>query len=126
MRLTKRRLVRMGAEAGFYAEVDTVRLERLAREVLDYIQTHINPDNDEYEIGLWVAPMCKRVLDGTIRLPVPHLDLPLSYPVREGLLPLDFQELFSEFRITACGMALEISEEIVVDGVSYMVADFEE
>lgn len=126
MTATRKKLVKLMGDTGFYAEVDLVKLRRVARELLNHIQTTISPTNDEYGIWKWVVPMCQAVLDGTIELPVPYLDLPLSYPMREGLLPLDFQRIFSEFRITASGMALEMSDKIVVDGVSYIYADFEE
>ncbi|NHZ36090.1 hypothetical protein [Massilia rubra] len=126
MNVTKKRLVRLVGNTGFYAEVDVVKLRRIAKNLLSYIQTNIDPNNDEYGILKWVVPMCKAVLDGSIQLPVPYVDLPLSYPMREGLLPLDFQEIFSEFRVTASGMALTMSEKIVIDGVPHMYADFEE
>ena len=111
---------------GFYAEVDIVKLKRLAMELLNYIQINISQDDDEYKIWEWVVPMCKAVLDGTIQLPVPFVDLPLNYPMREGLLHPDFQKKFSEFRVAACGMILEFSEKIMIDGVTYMYAEFEE
>lgn len=126
MSTTKKRLVRLIGDTGFYAEIDGVKLKRIAQDLLSYIQMNTEPDNDEYGILKWVVPMCKAVLDGSIQLPVPFLDLPLSYPMREGLLPLGFQEIFSEFRVTASGMALNISEKIVIDGVNYTYAEFED
>ncbi|MFB9242530.1 hypothetical protein IV454_15530 [Massilia antarctica] len=126
MNMTKRRLVKLMGNTGFYAEVDIVKLKRLAMELLNYIQINISQDDDEYEIWKWVVPMCKAVLDGTIQLPVPFVDLPLNYPMREGLLPPDFQKKFSEFRVAACAMILKFSEKIMIDGVAYMYADFEE
>lgn len=123
---TKKRLVKLVGDTGFYAEVDGVKLKRISQNLLSYIELNIEPDNDEYGIWKWVVPMCKAVLDGSIQLPVPYLDLPLSYPMREGLLPLDFQGIFSEFRVAASGMALNMSEKIVIDGVNYMYAEFEE
>ncbi|ATQ75718.1 hypothetical protein CR152_15160 [Massilia violaceinigra] len=70
--------------------------------------------------------MCKAVLDCTIRLPVPFQDLPLNYPMREGLLPPDFQKIYAAFKIVACGMAVDILEKVVIDGATYAYADFEE
>lgn len=123
---TKKRLIKLMGDTGLYAEVDVVKLKRIAGQLLTYIQNNINPDNDEYGILKWVVPMCKAVLDDSIQLPVAYLDLPLSYPMREGLLPLDFQKIFSEFRVTVSGMALNVSEKIIIDGVPHMYAYFEE
>ncbi|MDQ1832569.1 MULTISPECIES: hypothetical protein [Massilia] len=126
MSVTKRRLVKLIGDTGLYAEVDLVKLRRLSRELLSYIQINISPHEDEYEIWKWVVPMCTAVLDGTIRLPVPFLDLPLNYPMREGLLPTDFQKIYAAFKIVACGMAVEVLEKVVIDGATYAYADFEE
>ncbi|MCE3606029.1 hypothetical protein LXA47_20815 [Massilia sp. P8910] len=126
MTLTKRKLVKVDEETGDYAEVDKVRLKREARELMEYIERNIDPRKDEYGIWESVVPLCQDVLADKIQLPVSFFNLPLRYESREQLLEPRFDELFSEFKLTISGAAREILDEVIIDGVRYMYADFEE
>ncbi|MDM5176851.1 hypothetical protein PO883_06520 [Massilia sp. DJPM01] len=116
----------MDEQTGDYAEVDIVRLKRESRELIEYIKGNIDPNKDQYGIWNSVVPLCREVLAETISLPVPFFNLPLRYETREGMLDADFDERFSEFALTISGTAREILEEVVIDGIRYMYADFEE
>lgn len=120
-----RKLVRIDPITGDYAEVDTVRLKREAQDLLTYIKNNIDPNRDELGIWKWVMPMCEKVLNGTIILPIKFSDLPLKFATREGLLPEEFSKLYSSFSITISGTAREIFTNVEVNGVSYTYADFE-
>ena len=126
MTLIKRRLVRVDEQTGDYAEVDTVRLQRETRELMDYILANIDPNKDQYGIWTSLVPLCRAVLAETMSLPVSFFELPLRYASREGLLDAGFDELFCEFALTVSGTAREVLDEVVIDGVRYMYADFEE
>lgn len=126
MTLSKRKLVKLDEETGDYAEIDQVRLKREASDLIDYIKKSIDPSSDEYGIWKSVLPLCEEVLAGKIRSPIPFSYLPLRYESRERLLEPRFNELFAEFTLTISGAPREILEEIVIDGVRYMYADFEE
>lgn len=122
----KRKLVRVDERTGDYAEVDTVRLKRETRELMNFIQVNIGPHNDPYGIWTSLVPLCRAVLAETVSLPFPFFSLPLRYESREGFLDANFDELFSEFTLTISGAAREILDEVVIDGIRYMYADFEE
>lgn len=126
MALIKRRLVRVDEQTGDYAEVDTARLKRETQELIDYIHANVDPNKDPYGIWISVVPLCRAVQAETISLPVPFFELPLRYESREGFLDAAFDELFCEFVLTISGTAREILDEVVIDGVRYMYADFEE
>ncbi|MDQ1816575.1 hypothetical protein RBA41_25065 [Massilia sp. CCM 9210] len=126
MTSTKRKLVKLDGQTGDYAEVDKIRLKREARELIEYIKKNIDPNKDEYGIWTSVVPLCQDVLAEKIPLPVSFFSLPLRYESREQLLETGFDELFSEFKLTISGAAREILDEVVIDGVRYMYADFEE
>lgn len=122
----KRKLVRVDEQTGDYAEVDTVRLKRETRELVNFIKVNIDPHNDPYGIWTSLVPLCRAVLAGTVSLPFPYFNLPLRYEIREGLVDVNFDGRFSEFALTISGTAREILDEVVIDGIRYMYADFEE
>ena len=122
----KRKLVKLDEQSGDYAEVDEVRLKREARELIEYIKANIDPSEDVYGIWAKVVPLCQDVLAEKISLPVPFSSLPLRYESRERLLEARFDEIFSDFKLTISGAPREILDEVVIDGVRHMYADFEE
>ncbi|NHZ66878.1 hypothetical protein [Massilia genomosp. 1] len=126
MKSIKRKLVKVNEQTGDYAEVDKVRLKRETHELMNFIQTNIAQSKDKYGVWTSLVPLCRAVLAETISLPVPFFELPLRYESREGLLDADFDELLCGFTLTISGTAREILDEVVIDGVRYMYADFEE
>jgi hypothetical protein len=125
MALCKRKLVKVDEQTGDYAEVDSVRLKREARELVDYIEAHVDPRKDPYGIWPRLVPLCRAVLADTVPLPIPFSSLPLRYERREGLLDAGLDERLSGFALTISGTAREILEEVTIDGARYMYADFE-
>jgi len=108
-----------------YAQVDVVRLKRETGTLLDFIYTNIDPVHDEHEIWKWVVPLCERVLQDNLELPIPIQDRPLKYQIREGLLPRDFEEIYAPFLLTITGSPRSETPEILIDGELYTYADFE-
>lgn len=125
MTLIARKLVKLDELTGDYAEVDKVRLKREAQELIQYIKKNIDPSKDAYGIWAKVVPLCQDVLAEKISLPVPFFNLPLRHESREQLLEPGFDEIFSEFKLTISGAPREILDEVIIDGVRYMYADFE-
>ncbi|MDM5176850.1 hypothetical protein PO883_06515 [Massilia sp. DJPM01] len=126
MGVTKKRLVKLLGNTYFYADIDERRLRCDTVELLVYIRSHIDPDNDEHEVWKWVVPVCESVLACTISLPVPFYELPLKYAVRERLLTPEFEKVLAEFSLTISGSPREVYEEIVIDGVRHAYVEFEE
>ena len=62
-----RKLVKLDSNTGDYAEVDKIRAKREARVLLDHIQKHIDPNQDEHGIWKWVVPLCQGVLNETLK-----------------------------------------------------------
>ena len=121
-----KKLVPIDSETGRYLQVDMNRLMRETRDLLDFIDTHITPENDEFQVLKYVKPLCEAVLVGSLKLPFDYYDLPLSYYNREGMLPRDFSSLYNNFRLTVSGSPRFFSERVNVGGVLYKHAEFEE
>jgi hypothetical protein len=121
-----RKLIPIDPETGRYARVDMKRLERETHELLCFIEANITPENDEFQILKYVRPLCIEVLTDKVKLPLDSSELPLKYYIREGMLPRDFQHIYSCFAVTITGLSTEISERITIDGVQYKYADFED
>lgn len=121
-----KKLIPIDPETGRYTQVDTKRLMRETRALLNFIDVHIKPENDEFKILKYVRPMCEAVLSGKTKLPFPYSELPLKYYIREGMLPRDLSEVYSEFAVTVSGSPRTFSERINIDGILHKYADFEE
>jgi hypothetical protein len=119
-----RKLIPIDPETGLYLLVDVKRLIRETHELLNFIDGNIKPENDKFQILKYVRPLCISVLRGEVQLPLS--DLPLGYYTREGMLPIDFQNVYSSFKLTASGTPRVFSERITIDGVQYKYADFED
>lgn len=121
-----RRLVKLNPQTGDYAEIDSVRLKREAKALLDYVGTNISRTDDPLRIWQFAVPLCEGVLDEILSLPIKFEVLPLKRAKREGLLPKQLSELYSSFSLTISGTAREISENIEIGGEVYTYADFED
>lgn len=124
-RMTKR-LVPIDPVTGDYTEVDRKRLERETRALLEYVRSYVDPQNDEFGIYKYVVPLCESALDGTARLPVKFSDLPLQHASKEGLLPKDFDALYSSFAITISGTARELFDTVIINNVPHRYVNFED
>lgn len=71
-----KRLVKLDPISKRFTEVDRVRLEQVAQELLDFIQDKISPHNDPFDIWKWVVPLCEGVLNNIFFLL--NLLLPVS------------------------------------------------
>lgn len=120
-----KRLVKLDPISKRLTEVDRVKLERVAQELLDFIQNNILPNNDPFDIWKWVVPLCEGVLNNTLILPLPYDQLPLKYPMREGLLPDAFEKIYAPFSNTITGTPIVKTEKIEINGALYAEVDFE-
>jgi hypothetical protein len=119
------KLVRVDKTTGKYLDIDTVRLIREARTLLDFIQKNVDPLADEFHIWTTVVPLCEGVINKTAALPIPYQNLPLRYEIREGLLPDAFYSLYASVSLTISGIGLEAPDIFDVNGVAYTYANFE-
>lgn len=120
-----KRLVKLDPISKRFTEVDRVKLERVAQDLIDFIQNNISPYNDPFDIWKWVVPLCEGVLDNTLKLPLPYDQLPLKYPMREGLLPDAFEKIYAPFSNTITGTPIVKTEKIEINGALYAEVDFE-
>lgn len=120
-----KKLVKLDPISKRYAEVDRVKLERVAKELLDYINDKIAPSEDPHGIWKCVIPLCEGVLNNTISLPLSYDQLPLKHPMREGLLSDEFEKKYAPFANTITGTPLTETEKIDINGILYTYADFE-
>lgn len=118
-------LIKLDPKTHRYTQVDVIRLKREAKTLLDFIYTNINPANDEHGILKWVVPLCEKVLQDKVELPISIQDRPLKYQVREGLLPRDFEELYAPFLITITGSPRNEVKELQINGEHYTYVNFE-
>jgi hypothetical protein len=121
-----KKLIPIDIETGRYLQVDVKRLMRVTRTLLNFIDTNIKPENDQFQILKYVRPLCISTLTGTIQLPYPFSELPLKHYSREGMLPNDFDILYADFKITISGSPTFFSERVNVIGTICKYADFED
>src|SRR5690606_20872737 len=121
-----KRLVKLDPISKRYAEVDVVKLERVAKQLLDHVYREVLPTDDPFGIWKWVVPLCEGVLKNTLALPLAYEDLPLKHAMREGLLSDEFEKIYAPFANTITGTPLTQSDKVGIDGVLYAYADFEE
>lgn len=109
-----------------YMEVDENRAKREAIDLLQYIQKNISPAKDEHEIWKHVVPLCEKVINDQVELPIPVEARPLKYQVREGLLSREFEEKYAPFALTITGTPREITKDVYLNGETYTYVDFED
>lgn len=118
-------LVKLDPVTHSYLTIDEVKAKRLAAELIDFIKSNIDPHHDLQGIWRNMIPLCEKVLHNAVQLPFPYPDVPLKYAAREGLLPEDFEELYSSFINVITGTATELHGDVVIDGELYTYVDFE-
>ncbi|MGB3608916.1 MAG: hypothetical protein WA987_00970 [Cellvibrio sp.] len=121
-----KKLIKLDPGSKRYAEVDPVKLERVTEQLLDYIYQEIPPNEDPFGVWTWVVPLCKGVLQSTVVLPLPYDELPLKYPMREGLLSDEFEKIYAPFANTITGTPITQTDKVEIDGILYAYVDFEE
>lgn len=94
--------------------------------MLDFINDQISPNDDPYGIWTWVIPLCERVLNNILSLPLPYDQLPLKCPMREDLLSDAFENKYAPFANTIIGTPTKITPDIEIDGELFTYVDFEE
>lgn len=119
-------LVKINPASGRFIEIDTIRLAREAKLLLDYIKLNINDKNDIHEIRRLVIPLCEKALRGEIKVAMPIDDIPLQYQIKERLLSEDFVDLFADFYITATGTPEDEINPIDINGDKFTYLEFEE
>lgn len=120
-----KKLVKLDPISKRYAEVDKVKLERVARYLLDFINAKVSPLNDPFEIWKWVVPLCEDVLNNTLVAPISYDNIPLKYPMREGLLSDEFEKIYTPFTNTITGTPLVKTDQIEINGELYTYVEFE-
>lgn len=118
-------LVKLDPITQSYLTIDEVKAKRLAKELINFIRSNINPRRDVHGIWKNMIPLCEGVLHNTVQLPFPYTEVPLKYPAREGLLSDDFEELYSSFVNVITGTATELNGDVIIDGELYTYVDFE-
>jgi len=122
-----RKLVKLDQSNGWrFMEVDQIKLQRSATDLIHFIEDKIPIDSDRYEIRSQVLPLCEGALNRTLNFPIKTSALPLGYLEREGLLPPGMAHLWAVFCNTATGSHLEDPELVVINGEKYAYTDFEE
>jgi hypothetical protein len=120
-----RRLVEIDPDTFYAREVDAVRLKREGRELREYI-LNIPVGKDVFNYRQKVLPIVEAALNDTLKLPFSASDEPLSYEIREALLPEDYAELHAAFFNTAVGEDADTDNTTERDGKLFAYMDFEE
>lgn len=110
------KLVRIHPLTKRFTDVDRFRLRREAMNLQSYLETELDHRADTYEIYNNVNPLVKAALTDTLSLPFDPSNWPLTYVFSEGLLPRSFTKIFSKFKLTASGTALDELEIQTIDG----------
>ncbi|MEE1673625.1 hypothetical protein SNR37_003051 [Agarivorans aestuarii] len=117
--------VRVDENTGRFIDIDLNKANRQALELKKHILQTYTPSNDQYDVMGQVLPLCELVLSGAIKSAVDVNTLPLRYHTREGLLPNDFDVLFSELCLTITGTPLEELNIKRINGDSIAFIEFE-
>lgn len=121
-----KKLVKIDPITKRYTEIDTIRLKRETEALSNYIKNNTTPADDPYGIWKWVMPLCSGVLNETLVVPISYSDLPLKYPIREGLLSEDFEDFYAPFSITITGGSRKPHELVEINGELFTHVDFED
>ena len=118
-----------------YEEVDPVMLKRMAIKLRDQILKKIPKENDPYEFHSRTLPIVEAAIRGEIKKSLNNdIDKFISgnfkWDKREGTLPTSYDQEFTSavagFSVTAEALSLEENEDIIIDGATYGLLDFEE
>lgn len=120
------KLVKLNSETGDFTEVDTIRLRREALILKQFLETELDRSVDQYQIYKQVMPLVEAALSGQLKLPFPYSDWPLKYPSREDLLPRNFTDLYSPFKLTASGAPFEELKTQIINGEKFAMMEFEQ
>ncbi len=121
-----KRLIKLAPDTKCYSEIDPIKLRRVCLNLLDFINAQVPKDKDS--LGLWkkVVPLCDNAAKNLLKSPINFSDLPLSYELREGLLPDNFERIYAIFALTITGTPDGKLEVIDIEGELYAHVDFED
>lgn len=118
-----------------FAEVDPVRLKRMAENLRDQIVQKIRKENDPYLFYSLTMPLVEAAIRGEIIQSLDEDELEFisgnfDHDQSEGILPAEYDREFTKavagFDVTVQGLSLEQTEKVVKDGVTYGWVDFED
>lgn len=118
-----------------FTEVDPVRLKRMGVKLRDQIQQKIRRENDPYSFYTATMPIVEAAIRGEITHSLDGNELEFisgnfDHDQTEGTLPPEYDREFREavagFAVTAEGLSLEQTEDVVIEGVTYGWLEFEE
>lgn len=118
-----------------FTEVDPVRLKRMGVKLRDQIQQKVRRENDSYSFYTATMPIVEAAIRGEITHSLDGNELEFisgnfDHDQIEGTLPPEYDRKFREavagFAVTAEGLSLEQTEDVVIEGVTYGWLEFEE
>ena len=118
-----------------YVEVDLVRLKRMAIKLRDQIYKKISKDKDIFQFYSYTLPLVDAAIRGEIiqsldKDATKFINANFKWNEREGTLPSEYDSEFEDalagFSVSARGLSLVETEDVVIDGITYGWLDFEE
>lgn len=120
---------------GDFAEVDSVELHRVARELRAYLENEMKAEEEiidtgggpaRYPIREQLTALCVSAISGNIVESLDADSIPFRYIQGEGWLPEKCDRLLRKFRVAACGTAELLSDPIEIDGQWFALRELEE
>jgi hypothetical protein len=128
-----RKLVRH--DGRHFLEVDPIRLKRKAIQLRDQIDRKIPAKDDRYGFRDITLPIIEAAIRGEIAESVDpssatFISGNFQWDRREGNLPAKYDEDFidavADFSVTIKGLSLSVTEEVIIDGVSFRWLELED
>lgn len=128
-----RKLVRH--DGRHFLEVDPIRLRRKAIQLRDEIDRKVPLQNDRYGFRAITLPIVEAAIRGEITESVDpsaaeFIGANFQWDRREGNLPTEYDEEFidavADFSVTLKGLSLSVTEEVMIDGISFRWLELED
>lgn len=120
-----KRLVQLDPVSKSFVEVDQKKMQRTARLLRTYL-LGLDPMRDTYRIREQVLPIVDAALDGSLKVPISPLDMPLRWELTEGLLPREYSRIAAPFFNTIMGSHRTVPQIVEKDGKLYAMMEFED
>ena len=117
--------VRVNSDTGRIIDIDQVKLSRIAKELLDYLNNKFELQNHIHEVKKAFIPLCQDAINGKIITAIPPSELPLTYQRRERMLDEKTNSLLARFCVVVSGTPLEAIEIQDINGDPHAYIDVE-